>query len=99
MVFLQDLFSCQRTTPALCAGNCLEEVEQLSITHPPARRDAPLTRLKPTIRLPDTRRKQIEVAHGSSEAWFGGAGRNRTDDPLLAKQVLSQLSYSPIRDG
>ena len=27
---------------------------------------------------------------------FGGAGRDRTDDPLLAKQVLSQLSYSPI---
>ena len=25
----------------------------------------------------------------------GGAGRNRTDDPLLAKQVLSQLSYGP----
>ena len=28
---------------------------------------------------------------------FGGADRDRTDDPLLAKQVLSQLSYSPIR--
>ena len=26
----------------------------------------------------------------------GGAERIRTDDPLLAKQVLSQLSYSPI---
>lgn len=26
----------------------------------------------------------------------GGAGRVRTDDPLLAKQVLSQLSYSPF---
>jgi hypothetical protein len=25
----------------------------------------------------------------------GGASRDRTDDPLLAKQVLSQLSYSP----
>ena len=25
----------------------------------------------------------------------GGAGRVRTDDPLLAKQVLSQLSYGP----
>ena len=25
----------------------------------------------------------------------GGAGRDRTDDPLLAKQVLSQLSYGP----
>ncbi len=26
---------------------------------------------------------------------LGGAGRNRTDDILLAKQVLYQLSYSP----
>ena len=28
---------------------------------------------------------------------FGGARRNRTDDLLLAKQALSQLSYGPIR--
>ena len=27
----------------------------------------------------------------------GGAERDRTVDPLLAKQVLSQLSYSPLR--
>src|SRR6266404_8368063 len=27
----------------------------------------------------------------------GGAERDRTDDLLLAKQALSQLSYSPIR--
>ena len=26
----------------------------------------------------------------------GGAERDRTVDPLLAKQVLSQLSYSPM---
>ena len=26
----------------------------------------------------------------------GGAGRNRTDDILLAKQTLSQLSYGPV---
>ena len=30
-------------------------------------------------------------------AQYGGACRDRTDDPLLAKQVLSQLSYSPIQ--
>jgi hypothetical protein len=30
----------------------------------------------------------------------GGGERDRTDDPLLAKQVLSQLSYTPGRaDG
>ena len=27
----------------------------------------------------------------------GGADRDRTGDPLLAKQVLSQLSYSPVQ--
>ena len=27
----------------------------------------------------------------------GGAGRDRTDDLLLAKQALSQLSYGPDR--
>ena len=28
---------------------------------------------------------------------YGGADRDRTGDPLLAKQVLSQLSYGPKR--
>lgn len=28
---------------------------------------------------------------------FGGARRNRTADPLLARQMLSQLSYGPSR--
>ena len=28
----------------------------------------------------------------------GGDSRARTDDPLLAKQVLSQLSYTPMLD-
>jgi hypothetical protein len=32
----------------------------------------------------------------SRSAKSGGADRDRTDDPLLAKQVLSQLSYSPV---
>lgn len=29
------------------------------------------------------------------EKWCGGTGRHRTGDPLLARQVLYQLSYSP----
>ena len=28
---------------------------------------------------------------------FGGGRRDRTDDNLLAKQALSQLSYTPKR--
>ena len=30
------------------------------------------------------------------ECGLGGGERDRTDDPLLAKQVLSQLSYTPL---
>jgi hypothetical protein len=30
---------------------------------------------------------------------FGGARRDRTDDLLLAKQALSQLSYGPVEDA
>ena len=33
------------------------------------------------------------------EKIFGGGERDRTDDPLLAKQVLSQLSYTPADGG
>jgi hypothetical protein len=33
---------------------------------------------------------------GSLSYVVGGAEEDRTPDPLLAKQVLSQLSYSPI---
>ena len=34
-----------------------------------------------------------------SWGFFGGAGRVRTVDPLLAKQVLYQLSYDPKLGG
>ena len=37
------------------------------------------------------------VSRDSVRTVHGGAERDRTADPLLAKQVLSQLSYSPIR--
>ena len=32
-----------------------------------------------------------------NDGQIGGASRDRTDDPLLAKQVLSQLSYGPLK--
>ena len=34
----------------------------------------------------------------STDRQSGGARRDRTDDLLLAKQALSQLSYGPFRD-
>ena len=35
------------------------------------------------------------LPHSYSFSRVGGDERDRTDDPLLAKQVLSQLSYTP----
>jgi hypothetical protein len=46
-------------------------------------------------------RRQIDIKQSNMAAIWkqqmssGGAERDRTADPLLAKQVLSQLSYSP----
>ena len=48
---------------------------------------------------------KVQPLRAQPEAWRiyplclssdGGAERDRTVDPLLAKQVLSQLSYSPF---
>ena len=36
--------------------------------------------------------RAVELSGGA-----GGANRDRTDDLLLAKQALSQLSYGPIK--
>ena len=49
----------------------------------------PASRLKPRLKMHKT---SIWRQRMSS----GGADRDRTGDPLLAKQVLSQLSYSPL---
>ena len=38
---------------------------------------------------------KLEDGSTSVRTKYGGAERDRTADPLLAKQVLSQLSYSP----
>jgi hypothetical protein len=39
---------------------------------------------------------QTVVCLVSSREVLSGADRDRTDDPRLAKPVLSQLSYSPL---
>ena len=38
---------------------------------------------------------KLEMAGANRDVEFGGAGRIRTDDFLLAKQALCQLSYDP----
>ena len=42
------------------------------------------------------RQPRQTARHGQD---IGGDDRDRTGDPLLAKQVLSQLSYSPVLVG
>ena len=46
---------------------------------------------------PTSRLSGVRSNHLSYEPSFGGDERVRTDDPLLAKQVLSQLSYTPVQ--
>ena len=36
------------------------------------------------------------VSDGTADGSSGGGERDRTDDLLLAKQALSQLSYTPV---
>ena len=53
----------------------------------------------PTSRLSGVRSNHLSYeplfSSVSLRSLFGGDERDRTDDPLLAKQVLSQLSYTP----
>ena len=44
---------------------------------------------------PTSRLSGVRSNHLSYEPTYGGDKRDRTADPLLAKQVLSQLSYTP----
>ena len=50
----------------------------------------------PKKQPPRRRRRQLLIQRLHWEG-YGGARRDRTDDLLLAKQALSQLSYGPIR--
>ena len=40
--------------------------------------------------------KNHQPARRAEKPYLGGAERDRTADPLVANQVLSQLSYSPL---
>ena len=53
---------------------------------------SPLTLRRARLRLNDL---QVAVPPEARRAKGGGADRDRTDDLLLAKQALSQLSYGP----
>ena len=54
----------------------------------------------PTSRLSGVRSNRLSyepiLARLTPHHFYGGGKRIRTDDPLLAKQVLYQLSYTPV---
>jgi hypothetical protein len=88
-LYLQPIFNCQRTLRS----------------RRPTLNPNPLLRFVLTARLAVLRSHFIaavtpqpgwEPCYFGSTVTVGGADRVRTDDPLLAKQVLSRLSYSPI---
>ena len=45
---------------------------------------------------PTSRLSGVRSNHLSYKPTFGGDEESRTPDPLLARQVLSQLSYTPM---
>ena len=49
-----------------------------------------------TSRLSGVRSKELGYRPMKKKINYGGDEENRTPDPLLARQVLSQLSYAPI---
>ena len=68
----------------MCARFTSREVVGLGGLEPPA---SPLS---------GVRSNHLSYRPNVSSSSDGGASRDRTDDPLLAKQVLSQLSYGPV---
>jgi hypothetical protein len=68
-------------SPCLPSGKVEPDSNQLTIRTLP-KDQSPSRNLETHLRADQTR--------------LGGAEEDRTPDPLLAKQVLSQLSYSPI---
>ena len=69
-------------------------ITALSLSRPWAARAFLLKVQSPRSR--DSTSKQTSL-HKPIREGNGGAERDRTVDPLLAKQVLSQLSYSPLK--
>ena len=65
----------------------------------PARLEHLCSRFRPRSIRPETQPQAACAASFQFRSRGGGAERDRTVDPLLAKQVLSQLSYSPYIQG
>ena len=76
---------------AACSGGQMAHRKQFQTLRRVIRSASRRLRCKRLSALP-----QPDTHRGESDAFTGSGGdRDRTDDPLLAKQVLSQLSYTP----
>ena len=84
---------------------CIDAIIKLLAARHVLRRFPPTTLirlyelLKNDSRSSDSTRQRAKPADDSNPKTIGGGERDRTDDPLLAKQVLSQLSYTPDTCG
>ena len=87
VIYLPNLFSCQKS---------LSDSHYRETTSRPQAARAFLLKVQSPHRRDSTssRHRLLHIEHADQEN--GGAERDRTVDPLLAKQVLSQLSYSPL---
>ena len=59
---------------------------------------APALRMELHAEWRQWRARVAALAHQNGANQIGGGERDRTDDLLLAKQALSQLSYTPVPD-
>ena len=87
----KDMASCPRPR-RLPPRSRTTRLFTLSISKPARRSKAP-SRMTSSRRVPIVDRSP----HPLPIIWNGGGERDRTDDLLLAKQALSQLSYTPVR--
>ena len=88
VIYLPNLFSCQKS---------LSDPHYCETTSRPQAARAFLLKVQFPHRGDSTSsRHRLTYISNMPIEKYGGAERDRTVDPLLAKQVLSQLSYSPI---
>jgi hypothetical protein len=88
VIYLPNLFSCQKS---------LSDSHHCETTSRPQAARASLLKVQsPQYGDSTSSRHRLTYKSNMPIEKHGGAERDRTVDPLLAKQVLSQLSYSPI---
>ena len=82
----------------LAAAKPRTRVRTRMITHARTLGTIPSSRCQTTCRGSETTRQDSFswTSSGSTSDRLGGASRDRTDDLMLAKHALSQLSYGPV---